>query len=444
MEARIAVPRTSPEDAAARRGGNPPDAYRVALERAAFMQEVSRQLAGSLNVRRTVLRLLHLAVPYLGDWAVLALLDDRGATLAAHGGGVTEPVRVAELPDAWGGLGHLRAGGRTELLHVEPVVGPEGAEAGFVAMVPDAALRAEITALGPADLLGVALTARGGVLGALVVARRTVRGFTAADVELVEEFAHRGAVTIDAAALYEERAHVASVLQSALRPPSLPEVPGMRVAARFRPAIEHMTIGGDFYDLHGAGDDWSLVIGDVCGKGVRAAVLTGRARQTIRTAAHFDRSPATILAALNDVLYETDSDRFVTVACARLRPDPGAGTAELTLAVAGHPPPLVLRADGRVEEPHLVGTLSGVLPDLSYEERTVVLRRGDLVLFYTDGIFEARRCDDLFGLERLRALLPDYAGAEPAELCAAVEERVIEHLAGGAHDDMALLALRCG
>lgn len=412
-----------------------------ALERAAFMQDVSRRLAGSLNVRRTLLHLLRLGVPYLGDWMMVAMFAGRGATLvsADRAGAVSEPVFLPEFDRSASALDRLRLGGHAEFL--QSCVDGDLEDLG--ALVPEEGLRANAAESGPANVLGVGLTARGTTIGALVVVRPAGRGFDATDLTLVEEFARRAAVTLDSAALYEERNEVASVLQASLRPPTLEELPGMRVAARFRAAVEHMSIGGDFYDLHGAGDDWSLVIGDVCGKGVDAAVLTGRARQTIRTAAHFDRAPGKILTALNDVLYGADSDRFVTVACARVRPARADGCAEVTLALAGHPAPLVLRGDGVVEEPALSGTLSCVLPDLSYAEVRIRLRPGDLMLFYTDGVCEAKGQDEMFGVERLRALLPAYAGAEPETVCAAVEERVIHHLDGGTHDDIAVLALRC-
>jgi serine phosphatase RsbU (regulator of sigma subunit) len=171
-------------------------------------------------------------------------------------------------------------------------------------------------------------------------------------------------------------------------------------------------------------------------------VLTGQARQTIKTAARFDRSPAVILTALNDVLSEDESNRFVTVACARLRPADG-GT-HVTLAVAGHPPPLVVRRDGSVEEPEVRGTVAGVWPALTYREVELLLAPGDTMLLFTDGVYEARNQDGFFGMTRLRELVAGYAGARPETLCEAVEQRVVEHLDGAEHDDIALLAIRSG
>lgn len=118
---------------------------------------------------------------------------------------------------------------------------------------------------------------------------------------------------------------------------------------------------GDFYDVHGAAGDWLFALGDVCGKGVEAAALTGRTRQSIRTAAHFDRRPEVVLEALNSVLHEAESGQFVTVVCARVRPQPD-GHADVDLAVAGHPAPIVLRADGRVEQLEVFGTAAGCAP----------------------------------------------------------------------------------
>ncbi|MGH3622654.1 MAG: PP2C family protein-serine/threonine phosphatase, partial [Sciscionella sp.] len=147
---------------------------------------------------------------------------------------------------------------------------------------------------------------------------------------------------------------------------------------------------------------------------------------------------------LNEVLYEADSDRFVTTVCARLRPDPPSGAARMDVAVAGHPAPVVIRTDGTVEPVDARGVLCGVLPEAEYAETTVWLHRGDTVLLFTDGIYEARGPAGFYGMDRLYDLLPTLAGAGPDAVCEAVEDSVVSHLAGGQHDDMALLAVTCG
>ncbi|PPK67514.1 SpoIIE family protein phosphatase [Actinokineospora auranticolor] len=411
-----------------------------ARERIALTAEVTTQLAGSLNLRRTILRLFALVRPGMADWVMLAMADDSSSRLSLFGGKnptFSTAVHRAEAEDL--GLTRVLRSGRSELLHVVDT----GHADGLDSMIPHDGLRSEATALRPADVLGVALTARGSTVGVLVLVRGAGRGFTEEDVALAEVVAARAATALDSARLYEERTRVASVLQSGLRPPVLPRPDGLRLAARFRAAAQHLDIGGDFYDVHGSGDDWLVVLGDVCGKGVEAAVLTGRARQSVRTAYHFDRRPGGVLAALNAVLYEEDSDRFVTVVCARVRPAADGRSAEVTLAVAGHPPPLLVRADGSVVETEVAGTVAGVLPDVAYTETALRLESGDTLLMFTDGIYEARGPDGCYGMDRLRALLPAYAGASPAVVCEAVERDVVEYLGGRAHDDMALFAVSC-
>ncbi|MGH3437916.1 MAG: PP2C family protein-serine/threonine phosphatase, partial [Sciscionella sp.] len=319
-------------------------------QRAGFLSEASRQLAGTLDVRRTLLSALRIAVPALADWAALALFEAKATRLYSHGTDtLAAPVdadgRTAPLPAERSGLGEVRSTGRPVRLHLSAEASATGAA--LAGLIPDAELCEQATALGALEVLALPLSAGGRTFGALVLARSSEQldaRFSSEEMELAEDFVSRIAVTADAARLYEERAHIAAVLQSSLRPPALPEVPGVRLAARYRTAVEHIAIGGDFYDVHGSGDDWVLVIGDVCGKGVEAAVLTGRSRQTVRTVAHLDRSPARILSVLNEVLHDSDSDRFVTAVVARLRREPATGCARLDVATAGHPAPAVVRA----------------------------------------------------------------------------------------------------
>ena len=397
--------------------------------------EITLGLSGSLNLRRTVLHLLTLIRPRLADWAMLVLPDNSGG-LALYGGDSAGSHNVvARASVAATALGGVLRTGRTERLPLAD---------GLWALIPDAALRAEAGRQGAGDMLGLGLTARGTTFGALVVVRGPNRDFSAHDIAVAEILAARAAVPLDSARLYEERGRIATALARSLRPPTLPEVAGLRLAARYRPAAEHLDLGGDFYDIHGSADDWLLSLGDVCGKGVEAAALTGRTRQSIRTAAYFDRRPARVLAALNTVLHETGSDPFVTVVCARVRPEHDGAHADVELAVAGHPAPLVLRSNGRVEQPEVSGTAAGMIPAVEYRSVTMRLERGDTMLMFTDGIDEAQGDRGLYGVDRLRALLPAYAGTAPGVVCEAVEQDVIEYLDGRPHDDMALLAVTCG
>ncbi|WP_199253841.1 PP2C family protein-serine/threonine phosphatase [Mycolicibacterium mengxianglii] len=407
-----------------------------------FGEEVTLTLAGSLNVRRTALRLLSMVRPRLADWAVLVLVDRQTGGLSVYGGDQPD-FRAAIHAATVAGTGLYRTlrTGRTTLLHV-PLGTP--ADQVLADMIPHRAVYEQVAGLRPADVLSLGLTARGGTVGALILVRGPGRGFADGDVAVAEHLAVRAALALDSAQLYEESGRVVSALTDGLRPPNLPEVEGLRIAARYRPAAEHLELGGDFYDLHGAGNDWLLTIGDVCGKGVEAAALTGRTRQSIRTAAYFDRSPAAVAGALNSVLYDTGTAPFVTVVCARVHTEPSGDHADVEMIAAGHPAPILLRANGSVTQVDVSGAAAGMLPTVTYLPAQVRLDRGDTLLMYTDGIDEARGVDGLFGVERLLEFLPAYTGAAPGVVCEAVEQRVLEHLDGHPHDDMALLAVTCG
>lgn len=410
--------------------------------RAQLTEDVEVGLAGTLNLRRTGLRLLTLLRPELADWTALVLPDNRTGGIGFCGGDRVDFSEVLpRKPEAYPLLDRALRSGQPQRVRV--TAGDPDALAGIV---HHPRLVDEVVTRGTADVLALGLTARGATLGALLLARfgdRAWSGDAAGDVAFAQRLAARAAVALDSARLYEERGRIAGALQRGLRPPVLPEVDGMRVAARYRPTAEHLEIGGDFYDVTGSAGDWLFALGDVMGKGVEAAALTGRTRQSIRTAAHFDRRPEVVLDALNSVLHDADSERFVTVVCARVRPQPD-GHADVDLAVAGHPAPIVLHADGRVEQLEVYGTAAGVRTQTRYRPATVRLEPGDTLLMYTDGVDEARSQDGFFGVDRLLTLLPAYAGAAPDVVCEAVEQHVLEFLDGQPHDDIALLAVTCG
>lgn len=413
----------------------------LAAERAELAEE-ALGLASSLNLRRTALRLLTLTRPRLADWAMLVMADGVSGGLMLFGGNdVTFSAVVARGSVAGLALDRVLRSGRTERLNVPT---PVGTPDGLTAMIPHPVLRSQAAQLNSSDVLGLGLTARGATLGVLVMSRGGGRGFDDDEIAFAELIASRAAMALDSARLYEERGLIASELQQRMRPLELPEIDGIRMAARYRPAAEHLDIGGDFYDVHGSGSDWMVTLGDVCGKGVEAAVLTDRTRQTIRTAAYFDRSPAMVLAALNTVLLDAGSDRFVTLVCARVRPSPDGAYVDVELGAAGHPAPIILRATGRVEHVDVSGMAVGLMPGVAYSAATVRLEPGDTMLLYTDGIDEARADDGFYGVDRLSAFLPAYAGAAPEVICEALERDVVEHLDGRPHDDIALLAFTCG
>jgi serine phosphatase RsbU (regulator of sigma subunit) len=217
--------------------------------------------------------------------------------------------------------------------------------------------------------------------------------YTEDDLRLGEDLASRAAIAIDNARLYRERDHIARSLQERLLPKKLPRIPGVDVAARYLPAVDVLQAGGDFYDLFEMDDgSWKAVIGDVCGKGPEAAALMGFVRFTVRAASRQDTKPSEALVKLNKALLEeleVGNGEFCTAAVVRIRPQEVG--ARLTIAVAGHPLPLVLRANGDVEEVGIPGTLLGMFEDIDVSEQIIDLLPGDVLVMLTDGVLEAGR-----------------------------------------------------
>jgi serine phosphatase RsbU (regulator of sigma subunit) len=200
-------------------------------------------------------------------------------------------------------------------------------------------------------------------------------------------------------------------------------------------------MGGDFYDLFPSGRrGWTVVIGDVCGKGPDAAAVTALARYTLRAAAMRERLPSRGLHVLNEALLRQRADRrFCTVAYAYLESTEGG--VRLGFASGGHPLPLLVRSDGRVEPVGAPGTLLGVVPDPSFEDRSVELSPGDALVFYTDGVIEDRG-DGALDENRLAALLSECAGAGADAIADRVEEEAVRSQGGQPRDDIAVLVLR--
>ncbi len=287
-------------------------------------------------------------------------------------------------PRATRGVGHVFRTGDSELYaDLDPDMLREGA--------PEDRQLEMLEALDVRSLMIVPMSTGGRRLGTIAFAlAESARRYDRADLSVAEELARRAAVAIDNARLYRERSYIARTLQESLLPPELPEVAGAEVAARFHPAGEAIEVGGDFYDVFDTSHGWSVVMGDVCGKGADAAAVTALARYTLRTLGVQETSPAEVLRKLNDALLRQRTDRrFCTVAYASLHVN-GNGSAEVCLATGGHPLPYVLRADGTVEAVGEPGTLLGVLPDVRLSDTAIQLGHGDLLVLYTDGVTEAR------------------------------------------------------
>jgi serine phosphatase RsbU (regulator of sigma subunit) len=293
----------------------------------------------------------------------------------------------------------------------------------------------------------VPLAARERVLGSLTfIASESGRQFDEEDLALAQELATRAAIAMDNARLYGERNYIASTLQQALLPDYLPEIPGVELAARYVAAGEGTEVGGDFYDIYRAGEStWGLAIGDVRGKGPRAAAVTALARYTLRTASLSETRPSRILQVLNEaMLRQHADDRFCTVAYASIKPR-RRGILTMVLGVGGHPLPLLVRLDGTVERVGMPGTLIGLVPDPDIVDVTLELQPGESLVLYTDGVSEARSHElGLFGEERLIGLLAACANDGPAQIAERIEEDVRRFQGQTIADDLAVLVMRVG
>jgi serine phosphatase RsbU (regulator of sigma subunit) len=289
------------------------------------------------------------------------------------------------------------------------------------------------------------LGARGAVLGALTLwIMRPPKAFDETARRTAKRLADRAALALDNARLYEQQVHIASVLQHSLLPRSLPKIAGFDGSSRFLPAGEAYEVGGDFYDVFRSGSGtWTAVIGDVCGKGPEAASLTALARYTVRTASSPDSPPSEILRTLHDSISAERADmRFCTAALARIQaPANGNGTAHVTVALGGHPLPLVLRKDGQVDSIGEPGTLLGALPSPVIADTDATLAVGDTLVLYTDGVLDVRDRNQRDDPEWLTQELSRSAGKSADEIADQITKAAVERHGGEPRDDIAILVL---
>jgi PAS domain S-box-containing protein len=254
----------------------------------------------------------------------------------------------------------------------------------------------------------------------------------------VRDVSDRRHADAELAASRERLAHIARTLQTSLLPPSLPVIEGIELAAAFRASGDGFEVGGDFYDAFELGDGrWALILGDVCGKGSDAAVMTALARYTVRAAAVRTHHPAGVLAILNEAIHRQHPELFCTAVYAVLEPDTGT----IELALGGHPHPLLLDASGVVTLVGRPNRLLGPIQEWSGTEDRLILNPGDTLLLYSDGLTEARSGREFYGEQRLAAVLQSTLGLSTDAAVAKIETSVLEY-APALSDDLAILAVR--
>lgn len=411
-----------------------------AERRSEFLARVGEALAESLDWEETLRRVAHVAIPERADLCIVHLQDEAGRVqrlLAVH-----RDPRLHEIVEELHARFSTRVGANQEIARVLRTGTPSFAREVTPEVLDAAAENDEqVALLRRLDLTSwivVPMSVRGRMLGAVTFAMSgSGRHFDDDDFELAVDVARRAAGAVDNARVYRERDHIAQTLQRSLLPPRLPEIRGYELAARYRPAGEAFDVGGDFYDVVAVPGGWSIVVGDVCGKGPEAAGLTALARYTLRAAHLVDPRPAQVLALLNDALLaERDDDRFLTALAGRL------SGSRLELAVAGQSPALVIRAGGGCEPLGEPGRVVGIKPDLAPHEAVTELEVGDAVVLFTDGLSDAGAPSYLLETEELGTFAARALPHGASAIASSLESRALAVSNGHPRDDIALIVLR--
>jgi hypothetical protein len=392
--------------------------------------EAAELLAGVLDVRLAATLAARLATPRLARWSAVwtAFGDGPELQAVAH----CDEEAVSELADRLAGAGMRAAvagaARRSGQRRYAEITG------GGVLSFTEAGLGE----LGDGWL--VELRSRGRVIG--LVAVGDLRAYPPPDAALLSNLARIVALAVDNAQLYNERAEIANVLQAALLPAELPAAATVQFGARFAAGGQGLEVGGDFYDVFEVGPGaWGVAVGDVCGKGAGPASITGVAREVLRIMLRDGIGPADAVARLHRALLGMGERRRVcTVALGVVRADASGLTVRLSLA--GHPPPLILRAGGGTAMLGYGGTVLGATSWVAPPEEEIHLDPGDALVLYTDGVTERIGPSGQFGESGLAAALEAATGGSADELAEAVHSAARSHGSGWGVDDSAVLVVR--
>jgi serine phosphatase RsbU (regulator of sigma subunit)/anti-sigma regulatory factor (Ser/Thr protein kinase) len=407
------------------------DHERAARDRLRTLADASSLLLADLDPQHVLERLTALAVPRLATWCT-AWLPEGGVLRSAAVTGPDGPFPPGHWPSvALGGPSlSARAYGAGEPQATDDLTGE------LRALGPEEAITAATAEADGGPAYAVPLMTRGRRLGAFTLLRR--RGeppFSDDDVELARALATRAAGALLLAQQYESQRHTAEVLQRSLLP-AVPTLPGLEVTAVYRPA-GGTEVGGDWYDVIdlGAGRV-AVTIGDVMGRGVRAAAVMGQLRSALRALARLDTRPVQLLRMLDDVVSDQPADAgdAQIVTCFYGVLDPAEQT--LTWANAGHVAPLLHRGGRAQSLPGPVGAPLGC-GQPSHDQVVTTVAAGDRLCLFTDGLVEDRRRDLDAGLALLADVLERAGGAGLPQLA----DRLLDQVPAAEEDDVALLLL---
>ncbi|MCA0145654.1 SpoIIE family protein phosphatase [Blastococcus sp. LR1] len=409
--------------------------------------DISQAMTSTLDSDEAASRFAARVVPLLADWCLVSVvgLDGRRRDVGrAH----RDPAMVEDMhryADARVASNDASAPVLTALRSAAPVVIEQLTDHHLQTMINDAESREALAPLAPSAVATFPLVARGEVFGALTLVNGAERGpHTATELRTAEIASRRAALALDNARLVSLHAQVAERLQmSLLSPPVQPD--NLELAVRYRPATQGISIGGDWYDSFLQPDgDTVLVIGDVMGHDIEAAAAMGQIKTLVRAIA-FDRQedPAGVLGRVDHALVGLAVPAMATALVCRIEQDEAeraAGTRRLHWATAGHPDPMLLLPDGRVQDlSAIVGPPLGIGWLEARAGGATALPDGSTLVLFTDGLFERRGLPLDDGRAQVRALLESSDGLTLTELC---DRLLAEMLGEGVEDDVAVLAVR--
>jgi serine phosphatase RsbU (regulator of sigma subunit) len=416
-------------------------------ERLRYLAEVSEAMISTLDTGESLAKLIDLVVPRLCDWATVSLIgEDRRPVESAHGH--RDPARLADL-EIYLDQPERPSDDDTPMAVAfytgEPIQLREFPPEMIEPQLTSEEIRGAWERLDSTSCVLVPLRSRSEVFGGIALVNTSQRPpHTEMEIATAVEVARRAGLALDNARLYGRQLKVAETLQRSLLTPP-PEPDHLEIAVRYQPAASNMHVGGDWYDAFQQPDGATLlVIGDVVGHNVDAAAAMGQIRSILRGIA-YDRqeAPARVLERVDHVLDGLRIGTLATVLIARIEQseeDARAGRRRLRWSSAGHPPPVVRHADGRVEVLETPPeTLLGTEADRLRTDHEVPIESGDTLIFYTDGLVEHGRTAIDAGLARLVGLLEELGPLSVEDLCDALLERIVKNRPD---DDIALLAVR--
>jgi PAS domain S-box-containing protein len=416
------------------------EAARRAAARAALRARVSAELTGEVDTESALGRLARLVVPVLTDGCIVTVLDRDGRARDV-GSWHVDPARRALMQQYTDvRLDSLPATSPVaQALHAGTAL-TESVDAVLRLMRPGPS-RDLLTALHPSTAVVLPLTAEARTVGVLTLYLDAGRSLGEEDLETARQVAAEAGRAVARVHRQSQQAQLAEVLQRSLLtdPPAMGEA---EIVVRYVPAAEAARVGGDWYDAFPQRDGTPvLVIGDVVGHDTEAAAAMGQLRALLRGIAHHSSAgPAEVLRGLDEAIADMHTDTLATAAVARLE-SAGDGCRRLRWANAGHPPPIVVTAEGRalVLGGPIGDLMLGVDCTVDRAETVLDIAPGSTVLLYTDGLIERHGSSLDDGLDRLRRLLGELAGEPLASLCDALLEDMLQ---GTPQDDVAMVAVR--